>query len=148
VLLGIPGNHDWYDGLDGFGRLFRRSPLEDLPEPVLGAPAPASSDSGERVEGALVRQLHVDELAESLRLAGEAWEALAAILLGSTVRKPAASCSRGTARSRRRPTGRCRSRRGWTSGASTASSGAPTSDSASSSGSAGPTPSPPGSKGR
>ena len=26
VVLGIPGNHDWYDGLDGFGRLFRRSP--------------------------------------------------------------------------------------------------------------------------
>ncbi len=24
VLLGIPGNHDWYDGLDGFGRLFRK----------------------------------------------------------------------------------------------------------------------------
>ena len=24
VLIGIPGNHDWYDGLDGFGRLFRR----------------------------------------------------------------------------------------------------------------------------
>jgi len=24
VLLGIPGNHDWYDGLDGFSRLFRR----------------------------------------------------------------------------------------------------------------------------
>ena len=24
VLLGIAGNHDWYDGLDGFGRLFRR----------------------------------------------------------------------------------------------------------------------------
>ena len=23
VLLGIPGNHDWYDGLDGFRRLFR-----------------------------------------------------------------------------------------------------------------------------
>lgn len=23
VLLGIPGNHDWYDGLDGFGRMFR-----------------------------------------------------------------------------------------------------------------------------
>jgi hypothetical protein len=22
-LLGIPGNHDWYDSLDGFGRLFR-----------------------------------------------------------------------------------------------------------------------------
>ena len=26
VLLGIPGNHDWYDGLDGFGRMFRRRP--------------------------------------------------------------------------------------------------------------------------
>jgi hypothetical protein len=25
VLLGIPGNHDWYDGLDGFGRMFRRN---------------------------------------------------------------------------------------------------------------------------
>lgn len=24
VLFGIPGNHDWYDGLDGFGRMFRR----------------------------------------------------------------------------------------------------------------------------
>lgn len=23
ALLGIPGNHDWYDGLDGFSRLFR-----------------------------------------------------------------------------------------------------------------------------
>jgi hypothetical protein len=23
VLLGIPGNHDWYDGLDGFVRMFR-----------------------------------------------------------------------------------------------------------------------------
>jgi hypothetical protein len=24
VLLGVAGNHDWYDGLDGFGRMFRR----------------------------------------------------------------------------------------------------------------------------
>jgi hypothetical protein len=24
VLIGLPGNHDWYDGLDGFGRMFRR----------------------------------------------------------------------------------------------------------------------------
>ncbi|MEP7123965.1 MAG: hypothetical protein ABJE95_23765 [Byssovorax sp.] len=24
VLIGIPGNHDWYAGLDGFGRMFRR----------------------------------------------------------------------------------------------------------------------------
>jgi hypothetical protein len=26
VLLGVAGNHDWYDGLDGFGRMFRRQP--------------------------------------------------------------------------------------------------------------------------
>lgn len=31
VLMGIPGNHDWYDGLDGFGRLFRRH-LDDNPD--------------------------------------------------------------------------------------------------------------------
>jgi hypothetical protein len=24
AVLAIPGNHDWYDGLDGFGRIFRR----------------------------------------------------------------------------------------------------------------------------
>ncbi|MGZ3453921.1 MAG: hypothetical protein ACXVEF_30225 [Polyangiales bacterium] len=24
AVLAIPGNHDWYDGLDGFGRVFRR----------------------------------------------------------------------------------------------------------------------------
>jgi hypothetical protein len=30
VLLGIPGNHDWYDGLDGFARMFRRRAPGDL----------------------------------------------------------------------------------------------------------------------
>lgn len=35
VLLGIPGNHDWYDGLDGFCRMFRRrSPGSDGPPEV------------------------------------------------------------------------------------------------------------------
>jgi hypothetical protein len=32
VLLGIPGNHDWYDGLDGFARMFRRRDDEDEAE--------------------------------------------------------------------------------------------------------------------
>jgi hypothetical protein len=37
VLLGIPGNHDWYDGLDGFGRMFRRRPgREAEPTSVAG----------------------------------------------------------------------------------------------------------------
>jgi hypothetical protein len=36
VLLGIPGNHDWYDGLDGFARMFRRrNELEEEPRPTL-----------------------------------------------------------------------------------------------------------------
>jgi hypothetical protein len=36
VLLGIPGNHDWYDGLDGFARMFRRRDELDVePRPTL-----------------------------------------------------------------------------------------------------------------
>ncbi len=35
VLLGIPGNHDWYDGLDGFQRMFRRRDADDAPRPSL-----------------------------------------------------------------------------------------------------------------
>jgi hypothetical protein len=34
-LLGVPGNHDWYDSIDGFNRLFRKSPT--------GAPGPVSA---------------------------------------------------------------------------------------------------------
>ena len=39
-LLGIPGNHDWYDNLDGFGRAFRQpapagpTPSVDTSEPL------------------------------------------------------------------------------------------------------------------
>jgi hypothetical protein len=37
VLLGIPGNHDWYDGLDGFSRMFRRRPRDpEVHGPVVG----------------------------------------------------------------------------------------------------------------
>ena len=37
VLLGIPGNHDWYDGLDGFGRMFRRREgHDDAPASMVG----------------------------------------------------------------------------------------------------------------
>jgi hypothetical protein len=42
-LFGIPGNHDWYDNLDGFNRVFRRPPASVTPsrcstklEPPLG----------------------------------------------------------------------------------------------------------------
>lgn len=37
VLLGIPGNHDWYDGADGFARMFRcRVGAVELPAPLVG----------------------------------------------------------------------------------------------------------------
>jgi hypothetical protein len=90
VLLGIPGNHDWYDGLDGFARLFRRNILEGVVEPSPGAaaagPEPADLLS-DRLEGAIQRQLHVDEIGESLRLAKETIESLVAILGGSKIRR-------------------------------------------------------------
>jgi hypothetical protein len=35
VLLGVAGNHDWYDGLDGFGRMFRRKSPGTIPRPVV-----------------------------------------------------------------------------------------------------------------
>ena len=40
VLLGVPGNHDWYDGLDGFGRLFRRPAPGVVTEPSVKSIAP------------------------------------------------------------------------------------------------------------
>jgi hypothetical protein len=91
VLLGIPGNHDWYDDLDGFARLFRRSILEDLVQPAHLAddlPAEATDRLTTRVEGAIQWHLHVDEVGESLRLAKETIESLAALLGGSKIRRP------------------------------------------------------------
>lgn len=32
VLLGIPGNHDWYDGIDGYARMFRERHFAEEPE--------------------------------------------------------------------------------------------------------------------
>lgn len=89
VLLGIPGNHDWYDGLDGFGRLFRRSATGDLAAPASGATAAGEVDdsASARAEGVIKRQLHVDELTESFRMAEEALESLSALLRRSTVRR-------------------------------------------------------------
>jgi hypothetical protein len=89
VLLAIPGNHDWYDALDGFGRLFRRRVGEDDRDPAGRTdPAPRPADPVARtVGGALQRQLHVDEVNESLRLAKQAAESVGALLGGSKVRR-------------------------------------------------------------
>ncbi|CAN5917414.1 hypothetical protein BH11MYX4_BH11MYX4_61650 [soil metagenome] len=65
VVLGVPGNHDWYDGLDGFGRLFRRRVDEPFRSddkdttPRLGKQL--RKRTGRKV-GLVARQLHLDEV--------------------------------------------------------------------------------------
>jgi hypothetical protein len=44
VLLGIPGNHDWYDGSDGFARMFRRR------EHATAPPAPLVGESSSHLK--------------------------------------------------------------------------------------------------
>jgi hypothetical protein len=63
VLIGVAGNHDWYDGLDGFQRMFRQCPS--------GAPEQTSHPSS-----GLMGALHVAWAHELMR--------------GGTVAKPAA----------------------------------------------------------
>ncbi|MGE5199689.1 MAG: hypothetical protein ACM3H9_08615 [Rhodospirillaceae bacterium] len=95
VLLGIPGNHDWYDGLDGFGRLFRRDPLRDradrsddpeVREQLRLAESANPSESG-RALGRLYHELHLDELAGSLGLAQQALSEAFAVLTGRKVKR-------------------------------------------------------------
>jgi hypothetical protein len=99
VLLGIPGNHDWYDGLDGFARLFRR-------EAVVGMLAHWEAERahpahkrrpGDRTRAALVRQLHLDELAGSVDLVRSAFHSVRAIVRGGTVHRVARLALRGYA---------------------------------------------------
>ncbi|AKT39668.1 hypothetical protein [Chondromyces crocatus] len=46
VLLGVPGNHDWYAGLDGFGRMFRaRRGTIDRASRVMPPPSEAAPPS-------------------------------------------------------------------------------------------------------
>lgn len=65
VLLGAPGNHDWYDGLDGFGRLFRRR----IDEPFRADDHDTTPRIGKRLRkrpgrkvGLVARTIHLDEV--------------------------------------------------------------------------------------
>lgn len=65
VIIGIPGNHDWYDGLDGFGRLFRQSASSgERDEHVPGSRTPKEPLrlTTTRPAGVVARQLHLDEV--------------------------------------------------------------------------------------
>lgn len=71
VLLGVPGNHDWYDGLDGFSRLFRRRPEDD------------EVDERPSMVGIPFRQLeHVADWARELVMGGKMQKPEALVLSG------------------------------------------------------------------
>jgi hypothetical protein len=90
VLLGIAGNHDWYDGLDGFGRLFRRSAQGAASPP--GDEAPKSLRGrrrGRRRAGGIVaRQLHFDEVGGLVKLLGAMWRGVRALWSGTKIGRP------------------------------------------------------------
>jgi hypothetical protein len=87
VLLGIPGNHDWYDGLDGFARFFRRR--MDSPEPRDPARGPQSLPQPRRARsvGLLARVLHLDELGEIVQLFAGAFRGIRAFWRGRGIRR-------------------------------------------------------------
>jgi hypothetical protein len=95
AMLAIPGNHDWYDGLDGFARLFRRDPLReradrgDNPELAQELRLSESADPTEsgRALGRIYRQLHLDEIAGSIKLAELALSEAYAVLTGRKVKR-------------------------------------------------------------
>ncbi len=65
VVFGVPGNHDWYDGLDGFGRLFRRR----VDEPFTADDHDRSPKIAKQLRrrkgrkvGLVARELHLDEV--------------------------------------------------------------------------------------
>jgi hypothetical protein len=85
VLLGIPGNHDWYDGLDGFGRLFRRRPESGEIARDSFAPEPPSRRAHGRGVGLVARELHLDELGGIVRMFSGALRSIRAFWRGTAI---------------------------------------------------------------
>jgi len=83
VLLGIPGNHDWFAGLDGFGRMFR-APIGDIGRTsmLLGKPTldPGADAPDAIVEHAPIR--HFFEWAEAFRVGRRVIKRAALPLIG------------------------------------------------------------------
>ena len=94
ALLGIPGNHDWYDGLDGFGRFFRRRPAT---HDVAASRPPESRQSPKRPRtvGVVARELHLDEVGPAVRMFGNAARALRAFWRGANVKRRGRLALRG-----------------------------------------------------
>ena len=90
VVLGVPGNHDWYDGLDGFGRLFRRS----IDEPFRSDDKDPTSRIGKRMRtragrkvGLVARQLHLDEVGTAYSLTLAFLRSVRAFLTGVGIKR-------------------------------------------------------------
>jgi hypothetical protein len=84
VLLGIPGNHDWYDGLDGFARFFRRNMADVHRSEMKDAPRSARRSKRARrsTVGAVARELHLDEVGGIVRLVGSLGKSVRAFFRG------------------------------------------------------------------
>jgi hypothetical protein len=91
VLLGIPGNHDWYDGLDGFARMFRRGMrgVEGGVTQTTEAPRrPRRREApGARQVGLVARQLHLDEVGGLFKLVTDGLKSLRAFARGVGVKR-------------------------------------------------------------
>ena len=90
VLLGVPGNHDWYDGLDGFGRLFRCRVDEPFraddrdPQPKL---MQRLARSRKRPLGLVARGLHFDEIGSFFGIGLRIWRVLRAFFRGVALKR-------------------------------------------------------------
>jgi len=90
VLLATPGNHDWYDGLDGFGRLVRRrvdAPFradDHDPTPRLGKRL--QKRRGRKV-GLVARSIHLDEVGGLYGLLVGLFRSVRAFFRGTTVKR-------------------------------------------------------------
>jgi hypothetical protein len=86
VLLGIPGNHDWYDGLDGFARFFRRKMNDGRDDAKSDARVSRRSRRTRRV-GAVARELHLDEALAVFRFLASAVKSVRAFFRGVGVKR-------------------------------------------------------------
>ncbi len=90
VLLGAPGNHDWYDGLDGFGRLFRRR----IDEPFRADDRDTTPRLGKRLRkrpgrkvGLVARSIHLDEVGGLYGLTIAFFKSVRAFFRGTAVKR-------------------------------------------------------------
>ncbi len=92
AILGIPGNHDWYASLDGFGRLFRarRSARLDLASShhLPAPPDPAQPHEPRPVQAEVVDRLaevkHFVKWVEAFRVGGHVVKRAALAIAGYT----------------------------------------------------------------